>query len=41
MPGVDAVPCAPAVIVSCTLAAALFVVGGQRLGWPCVQIGGR
>ena len=41
MPGVDAAPCAVAVIVSCEFSAALFVVNGQRLGWPCVQVGGR
>ena len=41
MSGVDAAPCAPAVMVSCALAAALFVVGAWRLGWPLVQVGGR
>ena len=41
MSGVDAAPCASAVIVSCVLAAALCVVGSWQLGWLCVQIGGR
>jgi len=41
MSGVDAAPCASAVIVSCTLFAALFVVGAWRPGWPLVQIEGR
>ena len=41
MSGVDAALYASVVIVSCVLAAALFVVGAWRLGWLCVQVGGR
>ena len=41
MPGLDAAPCAVAVIALCGVAAALFVVGAWRLGCPCPQVRGR
>ena len=41
MPEVVATRCAVAVMALCGVAAALFAVGGRRLGWPWVRIGGR